>query len=356
MTNDLLTTEKKRVAIYLRVSSEEQADSGYGLDVQRDILEKFCQRNGYSLEERHIYTDAGFSGALPINKRPALQQLFEDAKDRQFDIVLVYRLDRFFRSLKYLLEAVEQLKEFKIPFRSATESFENETINGQLMFHIIASFAQHERSLISERMSNGRSRAAKEGRWVTGIAPYGYRVDKKTHTLVVNEKEAEVVKILFSWLVEERMALTEICRKANELKLPFPERKKKKSNFWWKRTINRILVNEVYTGTFYYRKYKRPFKFLESVLDGQNLRPEDDWISIQVPAIISTELFQDAIRQLRANQERSKRNTKRQYMYAHLLYCGYTNHKLQSGYQTPRVYKDSPILGKYYHTYVPIQN
>lgn len=348
---------QKRVAIYARVSTDEQAEKGHGLDVQKDILIKRCNDLKYSLEVRHIYVDGGYSGSLQINKRPALKRLFEDAAQKQFDVVLVYRLDRFFRNLKHVINAVEQLTEHKVAFRSATEPFETETINGELMFHLIASFAHHERKLIAERMGKGRERAAKEGRWVTGVPPYGYKVDKTTRTLVEVPEEAEVVRKFYHWLVYEKCSLTEITKRANELNMPAPKhktiKKRKTHNFWWKRTINRVLVNEVYTGEFYYRKYKRPFKYLDGVLDEEHQRPEEEWIPLNVPPIIDKKLFQAAIKQLQKNRQDSVRNTKRAYMFSKLLHCGYTGLKLQSGYQTPRVHRDSPTLGKYYHTYVP---
>lgn len=355
--NNILVTQQKRIAIYLRVSTDEQADHGHGLDVQKEMLIKYCKDSNYLLDEKHIYCDGGYSGSLQISKRPAMKKLFEDASLGQFDIVLVYRLDRFFRNIGHVINAVEKLKENKIAFRSATETFETETLNGELMFHLIASFAHHERKLIAHRMSSGRLRAAQQGQWVTGVPPYGYEVDKETKKLIIVPEEAEVVRKFYEWLVYEKVSLTEVCKRANELGLPAPKHKtiKKRNtmNFWWKRTINRILVNEVYTGDFYYRKYKRPFKYLDSVLDKENQRPEDEQIPLSVPPIVSTELFQSAIKQLSKNRSDSTRNTKRNYMFGKLLYCGYTGHKLQSGYQKPKVDKESQTLGKYYHTYVP---
>ena len=366
LTLPTATDNKKRVALYLRVSTDDQADNGHGLEVQEEILRKHCSNphSLYVLDEKHVYRDGGYSGSLSIDRRPALKNLFEAAKNREFDVVLVYRLDRFFRSLKQVLGAVELLSDYKVAFKSATEQFETETTNGQLMFHIIASFAEHERKLIAERMKGGREKVASEGKWVTGVPPYGYRVDKATKMLVEFPEESEIVRKFYDWLVYEKCSLTEICKRANEMGLPSPKlvisktrktpRKRpiRTNNFWWKKTVNRILVNEVYTGDFYYRKYKRPFMYLDAVLDEKHQRPESDRIRLNVPAVISKELFQAAIKQLQKNREDSKRNTKRSYLFAKILYCGDSGLKLQSGYQTPRVYKKSTILGKYYHTYV----
>ncbi|MFA7302457.1 MAG: recombinase family protein [Candidatus Paceibacterota bacterium] len=354
--NDTLQI-KKRVALYIRVSTDEQAKEGkYGIEVQEDRLKKFCESQEYELKDEHVYKDEGYSGSLLIEKRPALKRLFEDAKAKKFDIVVVYRLDRFFRSSNKLLNALEVLIAMGIDFKSSTETFNTDTPNGRFVLQMLGNLAELEREVIRERMSGGREQAARANKWVTGVPPYGYKVDKKTKQLEIIPDEAEVVRKFYHWLVYERCSLSEITRRANELQMPAPkhntQKKRKTFNYWWKRSINRVLVNEVYTGDFYYRKYKRPFKYLDAVLDKEHQRPEEDWISIKVPQIISKDLFQSSIKQLRKNQQDSKRNTKRPYMYSSLLYCGYTGNKLQSGYQTPKVGKESATLGKYYHTYV----
>jgi site-specific DNA recombinase len=346
--------KSKRVAIYLRVSTIKQKDSGHGLDVQEEVLRKRCDQLNYTLEENHVYVDGGYSGNLSIEKRPALSRLYKDAEEKQFDIVMVYRLDRFFRSLSRIISAVEKLSVHKVAFRSATEQFETETMNGELMFHLIASFAHHERKLIAMRMMSGKLRSAKEGKWTTGVPPFGYRVNEKTQKLVVQKSEAEVVKKFYEWLVHEKCSLREITRRAIEMKLPTPEHKTiRNKGRWYRRTINRILVNEVYTGEFYYNKYKRPFKYLDAVLDEEHQRPESEHILIRVPAIVSKEMFAKAIDQLKENRRFQKRNEKRTYLFSGLLYSGYSGKKLQSGYQKPKKDLKTPTLGKYYHVYVP---
>jgi site-specific DNA recombinase len=345
---------QKRVALYIRCSTDKQAEEGYGLEVQEDRLKKYCQSQGYEVDESKIYIDDGLSGTLSISARPKLKQLFEDAKMKKFDIVIVYRLDRFFRSSSKLLSAIEELTNMKIDFKSATESFDTSTPNGKFVLQMLGSIAELERETIKERMSGGRERAAKEGKFVTGVPAFGYKVNKKKFLEIVPD-EARIVRTFFDWLVHEKIPLREIVRRANEMKFPSPKHKKKKkispTNYWWKRTINRILVNEVYTGEFYYRKFKRPFKYLEAQKE-ENQRPKEEWIALKVPAIISKEMFQASLQQLRKNQDDCKRNTKRAYLFSKLIYCGYSGKKLQSGYQTPRVNKTSLSIGRYYHTYV----
>ena len=114
------TQQKKiRAALYLRVSTDEQVVSGNGLAVQEEKLKAFCksQPEEYILENEYIYKDEGYSGSLDIKHRPALSKLFEDAENKKFDVVLVYRLDRFFRSTRHLLNAFEVLKASDVSFQ-----------------------------------------------------------------------------------------------------------------------------------------------------------------------------------------------------------------------------------------------
>ena len=354
----------KRVAIYLRVSTEEQArEDRNGLKVQEDRLRQFCASQDYELKEEHVYSDKGFSGSLDTDDRPGMQTMLEAAKAKEFDLLIVYKLDRLFRNQRKLLNALEKLMGYGVAFQSATESFDTETPSGRLMLQILGSFAEHERDTIRDRMMAGKLKAASDGKWVTGVPPYGYRVEKKTKKLILEPSEAEVVKQFYEWLVYEKCSLREIVRRAIELNLPTPAHKSikgQKSNKcdirikgnWYKRTINRILVNEVYTGTFYYNKYKRPFKYLSAIDNEEHQRPKSEHIELQVPAIITRDMFEKAIEQLTQNRVMQKRNAKRTYMFSGLLYSGYTGRKLQSGYQKPKKDLKTPTLGKYYHAYV----
>jgi len=101
---DATTNKRLRAAIYIRVSTDEQT-KGYGPAVQEEKLRAFCksQSDEYILEDEHIYRDDGYSGSLSIEHRPQLSRLFENAGQDKFDVVLVYRLDRFFRNTRRLL-------------------------------------------------------------------------------------------------------------------------------------------------------------------------------------------------------------------------------------------------------------
>lgn len=347
----LIEKQKPRVALYLRVSTDEQT-KGYGLAGQREKLLAFILSQDYHLNENHIYCEEGYSGTLPVEDRPELKRLFTDAKNKEFDVVLVYRLDRFFRKARLLLESIDTLTAYGVGFRSITEAFDTTNSTGKFMITLLGAVAEMERDTIRERTMNGKTSAAKAGKWTTGVPPYGYRVNKTTRKLVIVDEEAKVVKSLYEMLVYERLPLREIERRINNSGTPSPKHTTIKTrntlNYWHRRTIGRILTNETYTGQSFFRKYLRPFNNLTSLLDEDLKRPVGDWIVIPVPPIVSSDLFLKAKEQLTNNRESSRKNMKRSYLYAKILYCGYCSFKLFSGFQPPK--KGGLGVGtKYYH-------
>ena len=184
-----------KVALYLRVSTEDQVKEGYSLEVQREYLESFAKREG--LEIFKVYQDDGISGYS--TERPALKELLKDAKGRKFDLVLVYKIDRFSRNLKDLLNLVDELSSSGVGFKSATEPFDTTTSAGKLMFQQLGSFAEFERNRIAERVFPGMVKGVQRGNWQGArYAPYGYTYTKEKKLLEINEAESNVVKLIYT--------------------------------------------------------------------------------------------------------------------------------------------------------------
>ncbi len=195
MENLTKNLQQKKAAIYIRVSTEDQAENGTSLETQEAELRKYCETSGYLLEDEHVYVDAGVSGSLAVENRKALNSLFDSARNKEFNILAIYAMDRFSRNMVNSIMAVEELSALGIEIFSIQEQeVETRTVNGELMTHLKATLAQHERRLITERLLRGRLKCAREGKWVTGVPPYGYRVDEETKKLIKHEEEAEVVK------------------------------------------------------------------------------------------------------------------------------------------------------------------
>ena len=195
MTKTNYIKNKIRVALYIRVSTQEQAKEGYSIGEQTDRLQKYAEAHGWTVVK--IYTDAGHSGANM--DRPALQDMIDDVEAGRIDKVLVYKLDRLSRSQKDTLKIIEDiLLAHNTDFESMTEKFDTSTSFGKAMVGILAVFAQLEREQIKERMSLGIDARIKEGKWRGGgNIPFGYDYEATLDKLVINEYEAMIVRSVF---------------------------------------------------------------------------------------------------------------------------------------------------------------
>src|ERR1700677_300357 len=156
-----------RVAIYARVSTHNGQDP----EMQTRELRDYCARRGWTIEDE--YVDVGVSGAK--ESRPELNRLMADAKRRKLDLILVWKLDRFGRSLRHLVNALAELESIGVAFVSLTDNLDLSTPSGRLMFQVIAAMGEFERELIRERvrsgMRNAREKGAKIGRQKLKLDP-----------------------------------------------------------------------------------------------------------------------------------------------------------------------------------------
>lgn len=144
---------RKTVALYARVSTLDQS-----CDMQLDDLRRYSGRFARSYE----YVEVGVSGAQ--RRRPQLDALMKDAHKRLFDVVLVWKFDRFARSVKHLVDSLEEFRALGIDFISYTEGIDTTTPSGELLFHIMGAVAQFERDLIAERVRAGIAHARALGK------------------------------------------------------------------------------------------------------------------------------------------------------------------------------------------------
>ena len=146
-------------SIYARVST---LDKGQDVQLQLSDLRAYAEARGWKIHKEYI--DNGESGAK--EQRPALNQLMDDARKRSIDLILVWRLDRFGRSLKHLILSLDELKTLGVGFVSFKESLDFATPTGRLMVHLLASFAEFERELIRERVIAGIKNAKAKGKHI----------------------------------------------------------------------------------------------------------------------------------------------------------------------------------------------
>jgi DNA invertase Pin-like site-specific DNA recombinase len=146
-----------RIAIYARVSTRQH---GQDVNTQLLALREWARLRGVDIVSE--YADRGWSGAK--EKRPELDRLMRDARRKQFDAVLVARFDRFARSVRHLILALDEFNALDIDFISLSENVDTSTPMGRMVFHVLAAVAELERSLIKERVQLGVDRARKEGK------------------------------------------------------------------------------------------------------------------------------------------------------------------------------------------------
>ncbi|QWH03699.1 recombinase family protein [Bacillus mycoides] len=242
--------KQRRVAIYARVSTTEQAEEGYSIDEQIRLLHQYCEREGYVVYKE--YVDRGVSGKS-IKGRAALQQLLNDAKEKLFDIVLVWKSNRLARNILDMLKIVDFLKQRNITFRSYSEQYETETSTGKLQFNMMAVIAEFERDNIAENVKMGMLARAREGSWnggrVLGYDTKQIQSENRKGTmkgLVVNEKEAATVRRIFALYIGGH-GYKSIVNKVNK-----GGHRSKKGNLFSINAIKTILTNPIYIGYIRY--------------------------------------------------------------------------------------------------------
>lgn len=308
-----------RAAIYLRVSTEEQAEQ-YGMDLQRRKCTELCSMKGW--EVTAIYEDPGYSGATM--KRPGLQQLLEDSRNGKWGVVVVYKVDRLSRSTRNLLAICEDyLRPNEKDLASCMESVDTHTTMGRSFLNILAVFAEMERETIRERTDGGRWEAARKGSWAAGGVPFGYRKEKlpdDRKVLVIEEQEAEVVRKMFKWHVTEGIGSPGIAERLNAMGIPTPSRMRGESRqgqFWQGSQVGRMLNNTAYMGEAYLHRCQGRMAHTH--------HPRETWIPIDVPAIVSRRTFEKG-RKIRANNRRvggGQSTVITPYLLRDVLYCGH---------------------------------
>ena len=189
----------RRCALYTRKSSEEGLEQNFNsLDAQREACEAYVKSQASegwrALPD--FYDDGGYSGGTM--ERPGLQRLLADIAAGRIDIVVVYKIDRLTRSLADFARMVELFEQHDVSFVSVTQAFNTTTSMGRLTLNVLLSFAQFEREVTGERIRDKIAASKKKGMWMGGNPPLGYDLPSSgSHALVVNEAEAETVRLVF---------------------------------------------------------------------------------------------------------------------------------------------------------------
>lgn len=341
-----LTDDKsiKLIATYARVSENPDDEEGT-IKNQTMTFEELAEKNNWQIVQE--YKDDDWSG--DILERPALDKLRLDAKNknRAWEAVLIYDPDRLARRYSYQELVMDELREAGIEVIFVTIPAPRNT-EEKIMYGFKGLFAEYERAKIAERFRLGKLRKARNGHILTTQPLYGYnyipKQGDKHGYYEINPIEARVVKMVFSWIANDGMTLRGIVKKLHELGI---RPRKSKRDVWNTGTLSTMLrhrayIGEAHWGSSYAVIPERPLKnekYKKNKKTSRRIRPREEWITIPVPAIIETELFEKANTQLQANFALCKRNKRNEYLLAGKIECVCGRKRTGEGYYNkPNLY------------------
>jgi site-specific DNA recombinase len=225
-----------RVCLYMRISTDEDHQPT-SLGTQRERLERYCQ----AMEDWHVvHTSEDQASAVTLD-RPGLKQALCLARERRFDLLLVYRVDRLSRKVRQLAGLAEELDRLGIVLKSATEPFDTGAPAGRMMLQMLGVFAEFEHATIVDRVTAGLERRVREGRWMSGRTPYGYMRD--AGLLVPDSVKAPIVRRIFQLYAEGKLGTTAIARTLDAEGAP-----SSRKHGWSPNALQLILANPAYRG------------------------------------------------------------------------------------------------------------
>ena len=229
---NLSPAQRVRAALYIRVSTQEQAIHGLSLDAQRTALEAWAKKE--KVKVVGVYADEGISARKKATMRPALQQLLHDIEAGKIDLIVFTKLDRWFRNVGEYYRTQEILEAHKVNWRTIQEDYDTSTASGRLKINIMLSVAQDEADRTGERIKAIMRAAKEKGESLAGGVPLGYkRVDRR---IVIDNEIAPIVRKAFEMYMGTG-SMSRVIRAFPELRMN-------------RQTFSRMLENTAYIGDF----------------------------------------------------------------------------------------------------------
>jgi DNA invertase Pin-like site-specific DNA recombinase len=309
-------TDKLKVAGYIRVSTQGQAQDGESLSTQMEQIRSFVVGKGWELTK--IYEDRGLSGAK--DNRPGFQAIIREAKAGQFQGIVFTKLSRFARNTSDFLRYQKELEKKGVRLFSTKDPIDPTTPNGRLMMTLMASISEWDRENIREQMHENKLAKWRDHRAFIGKPPFGYIWNKKAKKLEINEREAGIYREIVSMYLDKGMSMKDVAIALNERGL-----KAKKKPFS-STVISEILKNPAYYGNYVVNRHV----YEDSPTQGagrkrtKQLKPENEHIPFPIEALVSKTEWDRVQEKTAFNKVKSKRSSYDQRMYwlRDLLYCG----------------------------------
>jgi site-specific DNA recombinase len=324
----------KRIAIYGRVSTDEQAREGISLEEQRERLRAYCRAMGWSSDVVE-FIDDGYSAKNM--ERPALQRILREVKSGTISKLMVTKLDRLSRRLLDLLTLIELFHHHGVSFTSTTESFDTDTPSGRLTLQVLGAVAEFERERIRERVIENMRYAARGGKWLTQH-PYGYRLEEKQ--LVVYDAEAEIVRTVYNQFLNNGLGYLAIARRLNEAGISSRQNKQ-----WSVRAIKLMLTNPAYIGTLVWNR-------TDSSTPQRKIKDEEEWIVIpdSHPPIVDRVTWDQVQQRIATRPVTAPRAKTSPHLLGGFLKCGKCGAAMSIGWsghpKRVRVYRCSAYSNK----------
>ncbi|MBQ6994996.1 MAG: recombinase family protein [Lachnospiraceae bacterium] len=300
------------VALYVRVSTGYQVDKD-SLPHQKKELMAYCKHILHIPENRiEIFEDAGKSAKN--TKRPAYERMMQKVRSGEISHVLVYKIDRVSRNLVDFSLMYDDFKSNRVTFISLNEQFDTSSAIGEAILKIILVFAELERKMTSERVTDIMLGRAKDGLWNGANVPFGYQWDSVIEFPVVDEKEGPIVKMMYD-MYERIKSSTKIRDYLNHNDIPT-----KRGGEWTSKTVADIIRNPIYKGTYRYN-------YRESARG--RIKPQDEWIVLDdvFTPIVTKEQWEYCNKTMDSNaiarnNMGSQSKKKYDHVFGGLLHCG----------------------------------
>jgi len=316
-----------RVAFYVRVSTQRQQQAQTIEQQVSRLWEYVATQPTWTVAEEHIFRDDGYSGAK-LN-RPGLDALRDQAARAAFALVVCTAPDRLARNYVQQMVVLEELSQHGCRVHCIDRPL-SDAPHEQLLLQIRGAVAEYERTLIVDRLRRGRQAKLRSGRLLPWTRPpYGYRLDPERPRdpagVRVDAAEAVIVQELFASYATGTKSLYALVQTLTKRHVPSPTGK----DHWRSSSLRGLLTNPVYAGLATSGRYEvipaqKRRSPLQPVGDGQSTRqrPAAEWISVPVPALVSTEQFALVQQRLASNRQGAMRNTKHDYLLRSLVSCG----------------------------------
>ena len=324
----------KRVAVYARVSTDHEDQKNSVENQELYFKDYIAKENDWELYK--MYADEGISGTS-LKKREEFNKMLMDAKSKKFDIILTKEVCRFARNTLDTLEKTRELKRMGIEVRFLIDNISTFDTDGELRLTIMAGLAQDESRRTSERVQFGVVQQMKKG-VAFGNIMYGY--DFKNGKLIVNKKEAEMIKKIFHWYLDNGYGGHKICNKLKEEKYEIKRPKNQKNKYnWQSETIFGILRNVKYVGDL-----KQRITYTTDYLEHKSKKNKGEvefiYIKNHHTPIIERELF-DAVQIEMARRSNMNKIDSSNYSNLHALsgkiVCGKCGHGYVRSYGKERL-------------------